>query len=185
LSVYPAVTLTLGIWALLGFVASITLLGTALRPAGREWLRHTMGGDARSAIAGAWVVALVAMAGSLYFSDVVGFTPCLLCWDQRILMYPLVVLLGVALWLREPGAWRITIGLPLLGLVIATYHVALQYRPSLGIVACDEGVPCSGRYLAVFGFISIPMMAAFAFLLIVALLVVAAVAQGPEDASVE
>ena len=150
-----------------------------LSPAGRRWLRDTTGRDARPAIVGAWVVAIVGMAGSLYFSDVVGFTPCTLCWYQRILMYPLVVLLGVALWLREPGAWRITIGLPLLGLVVATYHVALQYRPSLEILACDEGVPCSGRYLTVFGFISIPMLAAFAFLLICALLGVAAVVEQP------
>lgn len=181
-SIYPAVTLMLGIWALLGFAASVALLGLSLRPAGRARLRGTTGGDSRPLIAGAGVVALVAMVGSLYFSEVVGFTPCLLCWYQRICMYPMVLLLGVAFWLREPGAWRIMIGLPVVGLAIATYHTALQYRPSLEILACDEGVPCSGRYLSIFGFVSIPTLAAFAFLLILALLVAVAVVEA-EDAS--
>ena len=182
MSLYSPIVTLLAVWAILGFGAALALFGVALRPGGRNWLRRTLGDSGRQPIAGAWVVAAVAMAGSLYFSDVVGFPPCLLCWYQRILMYPLVLLLGVGLWLREPGIWRITLPLPLLGLVIAAYHVALQYRPSIEILACDAGVPCSGRYLAVFGFVSIPTLSAVAFLMIVALMVVASVAEGSPDA---
>jgi disulfide bond formation protein DsbB len=85
-------------------------------------------------------------------------------------MYPIVFVLGVGLLKRDPTAWRFALPLPLLGLVISLYHVALQYRPSLEIVSCEVGVPCSARYMAVFGFVSIPVMAAAAFLLIAVLL---------------
>jgi disulfide bond formation protein DsbB len=57
-----------------------------------------------------------------------------------------------------------------LGLLIAIYHVTIQWMPSLDVGACSSGAPCTGRYLAVFGFVSIPTMAGAAFLLIVALL---------------
>ena len=174
---YSTVTLTLGVWAILGSVAAVALLATALSPSGRARVRTVLGGSGRQAIAGAWVTAFIAMAGSLYFSSIVGFAPCVLCWYQRIMMYPLVLLLAAALWLREPGAWRIAIVLPITGLVIALYHVAVQYRPDMEILACEGGIPCSGRYLAVFGFISIPVLAAAAFLLIISLMVTAAVAE--------
>ncbi len=174
---YPAVTLTLGVWAILGVLAAVALFAAALRPKTRSGIRRSLGGSGRQPIAGAWVTALIAMAGSLYFSSVIGFAPCVLCWYQRIMMYPLVLLLAVALWLREPGVWRITVVLPITGLVIALYHVAVQYRPGIEIIACEGGIPCSGRYLAVFGFISIPVLAAAAFLLILSLMVTAAVAE--------
>ncbi len=174
---YPAVTLTLGVWAILGSVAAVALFAAALSPTARVRVRGALGGSGRQAIAGAWVTACIAMAGSLYFSSVVGFAPCVLCWYQRIMMYPLVLLLAAAFLLREPGAWRITIVLPIVGLVIALYHVAVQYRPGIEILACEGGIPCSGRYLAVFGFISIPMLAAAAFLLIISLMVTAAIAE--------
>jgi disulfide bond formation protein DsbB len=188
-TLYPAVTLTLAIWAVLGVSAAVLLLVVTLRPGGRSWLQDRLHGNGRQPIAGAWVVALVAMMGSLYFSDIVGFTPCLLCWYQRILMYPLVFVLGVALWLREPGVWRTTLVLPLLGALIALYHVALQYRPSLELVGCEASAPCSGRYMAVFGFVSIPVLAASAFFIIVVLMITAAVAEKaqepPPDVSAE
>jgi disulfide bond formation protein DsbB len=60
--------------------------------------------------------------------------------------------------------------LALVGLAIAAYHVTIQWMPSLDVGACSVGAPCTGRYLAVFGFISIPTMAGAAFLLIISLL---------------
>lgn len=181
MNLYPAVTLTLGVWAILGSAAAVALFAMTLIPAGRARIRAALGGSGRQPIAGAWVTALVAMAGSLYFSAVVGFAPCVLCWYQRIMMYPLVLLLAMALLLRERGAWRVTIVLPITGLVIALYHVAVQYRPEMEILACEGSIPCGGRYLAVFGFISIPVLAASAFLLITSLMVTAAVAESQTE----
>ncbi|HIF22151.1 MAG TPA: disulfide bond formation protein B, partial [Gemmatimonadetes bacterium] len=117
----------------------------------------------------AWFVSLVAMSGSMYFSDVVGFVPCLFCWYQRIAMYPIVLVLGMGLLYRDPRVWRFALPLPLVGVALSLYHVALQYQPSLEIVSCGTGVSCSARYMAVFGFVSV--MSAAAFLLISALLI--------------
>jgi disulfide bond formation protein DsbB len=110
------------------------------------------------------------MVGSLYLSDVMHFLPCLLCWYQRIAMYPLVVVLGVGMLRSDPGVWRFAIPLPVIGAAIAAYHVMIQWRPNLEVTSCAIGAPCTGRYVAVFGFISIPTMAAAAFLLITVLL---------------
>jgi disulfide bond formation protein DsbB len=138
--------------------------------AGRRYLLSYFGGQERHPIAWAWSVAAVATAGSLYFSDVAGLVPCLLCWYQRIAMYPLVLILGVA-WVRaDASVWRYALPLPVVGLVISTYHRILQERPSLELVPCGVGPPCSGRYINALGFITIPTMAGVAFLVIIALL---------------
>jgi disulfide bond formation protein DsbB len=168
---YPQIVQILATLALLGTGAAVGLLLAHGSPAGRAWLRERLGGRELHPIGWAWFVALVAMLGSLYFSDVVGFIPCLMCWYQRIAMYPIVLVLGMGLLLRDPTVWRFALPLPLVGLVISLYHMSVQYRPSLEVVSCGSGVPCSARYLLVFGFISIPVMAAAAFLLIAVLLI--------------
>jgi disulfide bond formation protein DsbB len=71
---------------------------------------------------------------------------------------------------RDAGVWRYALPLAAVGLLIAAYHVTIQWMPSLDVGACSVGAPCSGRYVAVFGFISIPTMAGAAFLLIIALM---------------
>ena len=85
-------------------------------------------------------------------------------------MYPLVLILGVAVVRGDPGVWRYALPLTLVGFVIAAYHVALQWNPTLDVVSCGVGAPCSGKYLSVFGFVTIPTMAGGAFLLITGLL---------------
>jgi disulfide bond formation protein DsbB len=167
---YPAIAT---IFAILSFVAvALALgLGAALAvPSGRARLRDALLGQERHPIGWAGGVALLAMAGSLYLSEVVHLTPCSLCWYQRIAMYPLVLVLGVGLVRADTGVWRYAMPLSVLGLLIAIYHVTIQWMPSLDVGACSSGAPCTGRYLAVFGFVSIPTMAGAAFLLIVALL---------------
>ena len=169
---YTTITLTLGSLALAAVVLGVGVMVALALPRGREMVRRALGGYERHVIAWAWIVASMAMAGSLYLSDVVGLVPCLLCWYQRIAMYPLVLVLGVGLFRDDVGAWRFALPLPVVGLVIAAYHVALQLQPSLDVVSCEAGAPCTVRYLAVFGFVSIPVMAGSAFLLITALLLV-------------
>ena len=121
-----------------------------------------------------WLVALVAMLGSLYFSEIRNFVPCTLCWYQRILMYPLVVLLGIAAWNRDRGIVKYALPMTLLGIVISGYHVLDQKIPTFGFAgACSSGVPCNIAYINYFGFVTIPVLAFTAFVLISALLVIA------------
>ncbi len=124
---------------------------------------------------GAWLVAIVATAGSLYFSEVRSFVPCALCWWQRILMYPLVVVLGVATFRQDAGVWRTALPLSVLGLGTSTYHYLIQKVPGFAPPAsCASGVPCSAQYIDWFGFVTIPLLAGIAFALITALLVLLA-----------
>ena len=117
-----------------------------------------------------WTVAVLATVGSLYFSEVARFTPCTLCWYQRIAMYPFVVLLGVAMLRRDerPPAGAST--LAAIGAVLAGYHVALEWIPSLDSGACSAAVPCTFVWFRVFGIFSLPTLALIAFLLIITLL---------------
>ena len=167
---YTGIVQTLAALALLATGAAVGLMLAQATSSGRAWLRDRLSGQDLHPIAWAWFVALVAMSGSLYFSEVVGFVPCLFCWYQRIAMYPIVFVLGMGLLYKDPMVWRFALPLPLVGVVLSLYHVALQYQPSLEIVSCGTGVSCSARYMAVFGFVSIPVMSSAAFLLISALL---------------
>lgn len=178
---YALVVQTLAGAALLAFAAVLALLGALATAGGRAWLGGALGGQERHPIAWAWVVAAIATAGSLYFSDGVGLVPCLLCWYQRIFMYPLVLVLAVG-WARaDVGVWRYGLPLALVGLAISAYHRVLQARPSLELVQCGTGPPCTGRYLNVFGFVTIPTMAGAAFLLIITLMVILRVLESVES----
>jgi hypothetical protein len=123
------------------------------------------------AVAVAWVVATLATAGSLYFSEVAGFTPCTLCWYQRIAMYPMVVLLGIGA-LRRLRSVTGTPALAAIGAAISGYHVALEWVPSLDTGACAVVAPCTFVWFRAFGVFSLPSLALVAFLLILTLLLV-------------
>lgn len=115
----------------------------------------------------AWLQSIVATAGSLYFSEVMFFQPCVLCWLQRIFMYPLVLILGVGVWRRDPNVRWYALPLSLIGLAISLYHNAMQY----GIIppgACsvDAVVSCTTPWINWFGFVSIPLLAFVAFTVI-------------------
>ncbi len=118
----------------------------------------------------AWTISLVATLGSLFYSEIVGYTPCQLCWIQRIFMYPLVIIFGVALIKRE-----ISIALPgflmgIIGLFIGIYHYSLQKVPALqGTAGFCGDIPCNLQYVNYFGFITIPFMSFFAFFMITVL----------------
>lgn len=119
----------------------------------------------------AWLVAVVATAGSLYFSEVRLFVPCTLCWYQRILMYPLVIVLGLAAFRRSSVVVPYVLPLSVLGAGVALFHYGEQKVPGFGAPAmCRSGVPCSTQYIDVFGFVTIPFLALVAFALITLLL---------------
>ncbi|MGA7227656.1 MAG: disulfide oxidoreductase [Acidimicrobiia bacterium] len=118
----------------------------------------------------AWLVALVSTAGSLFYSDVIGFEPCRLCWFQRIAMYPMAIILLVGAIRRDRQIKFYALPLALGGLAISVWHYLIQALPALeGGGSCGT-VPCSARYVEVFGFISIPFMAGAGFIVISVLL---------------
>ncbi|CAM4491976.1 disulfide oxidoreductase [Paenibacillus tarimensis] len=119
---------------------------------------------------GAWAVSVLATAGSLYLSEVMQFMPCSLCWFQRIFMYPLTIMLGIASAKNSPAVIPYAIPLVIIGAAFSLYHTIIQkLPPSLNTAACGP-VPCRGDYLDWFGFITIPMLALTAFLIILAAL---------------
>ncbi|OOC61439.1 disulfide oxidoreductase [Paenibacillus ihbetae] len=131
----------------------------------------------------AWLVAAVATSGSLFLSEVWHFTPCVLCWYQRIFMYPLVVLLGIAAYRQQTFIVPYILPLIVIGGGISTYHIIIQKLPrSSDAVACGP-VSCLNDYLNWFGWLTIPMLALSAFLLIAAALWLARRAQKQEQAN--
>jgi hypothetical protein len=118
----------------------------------------------------AFVVALVTSLGSLYFSEVADYRPCTLCWYQRIAMYPLVVVLGIASVSRDFAVRRYVWGLSGVGAAISTYHWLLERFPSLETDVCDMTQPCSVTWFEQFGFVTLAFMAFCGFAAIAALL---------------
>lgn len=114
-----------------------------------------------------WTVAFIATLGSLYYSEVRGFVPCTLCWYQRILMYPIVLIAGIALYEKNGRAALTTMVFSIIGGSLSLYHYGIQKLSFLTKTAPTCGnVPCTGQYVNYFGFITIPFMALIAFILI-------------------
>lgn len=115
----------------------------------------------------AWFQALIATLGSLFFSEVMELTPCILCWYQRIMMYPLVFVLTIGILLRDQRLRYYALPLSGTGLVISIYHNLLYYNIiSESLAPCTAGVSCTTRQIELFGFITIPLMALTAFTVI-------------------
>jgi disulfide bond formation protein DsbB len=131
----------------------------------------------------AWIAAIIATLGSLYFSEVRHFIPCTLCWYQRIFMYPLAIILGIAVYRNDNSIYRYVLPLSIIGMGISGYHTVLQKIPYLQqFEMCTTGVPCSKDYLNWLGFITIPLMAFIAFTVITICLVVLAQSKKEETA---
>lgn len=119
----------------------------------------------------AWLVALVATAGALFLGEVMGKTPCLLCWYQRIAMFPLVLVLGLGVFDGDARSARYALPLAWAGWSVALYHSLLYW----GVISeaaspCRQGVSCADADLQVAGFVPIPLMSLLAFTAILALL---------------
>jgi disulfide bond formation protein DsbB len=123
----------------------------------------------------AWIVATVALLGSLYFSEVLLYVPCTLCWYQRILMYPLAIILAVAAYRQDRQVVRYALPLSVLGVGVSSFHYLEQKVPWISSSAvCRSGVPCDVQYINWLGFITIPYLALVAFALITVLLIITA-----------
>lgn len=114
-------------------------------------------------LAFAWLVALVATLGSLYYSEVRNFIPCTLCWYQRIAMYPLVLILGLATWRNDVHIRPYALTLSLVGLFWSSYHLLELWVPGLAPNVCKGPIPCNVEYIPSF---PIPLQAGIAFTLI-------------------
>jgi disulfide bond formation protein DsbB len=114
----------------------------------------------------AWTIALVSMVGSLFFSEVMNLPPCVLCWYQRIAMYPLVLIIGIGIISHDGRMKNYALPLCLIGLAVSIYHNLLYYGliPD-SLTPCQEGVSCTSRQIEWLGFITIPLLALSAFIL--------------------
>jgi disulfide bond formation protein DsbB len=163
----------LALLAALGVIAVVVLAVAGRLGAVREQFGTT-------ALWLAFAVATTATAGSLYLSEVARYVPCTLCWYQRIAMYPLVIILGIAAWRVDAGVRRYVVPLAATGAVIAAYHAALQRLPGLPSDACSLDAPCTAIYVERLGFVTIPVMALIGFVAILALMLGLLPAAGAE-----
>ncbi len=124
-----------------------------------DWLGAT---SRHIALLAAWI----ATCGSLFFSEVLRWQPCVLCWYQRILMYPLAILLAIGIVRRDRGLHVYVLPFSIAGIGVSLYHYLLIKTDWLPPPACTVGVPCTVDYLNWFGFINIPFLALTAFLII-------------------
>lgn len=119
----------------------------------------------------AWVVSIIATLGSLYFSEIKGYIPCELCWYQRIAMYPLTIILGIAAFYDEKRIKKYILPITIIGGSISLYHYLVQKVPGFAAIKpCVQGVPCNAEYINWFGFITIPFLALTAFTIITVLM---------------
>lgn len=121
-------------------------------------------GSRRAVVLITWFVSLVGTGTSLYWSLVLGWIPCDLCWYERICMYPSFVILTIALLTRDSNVWRYVIALSGIGSIVALYHYLLQVVPALSnTISCSSPVPCQFPEFDVFGWITPPLFAFLAF----------------------
>ena len=119
----------------------------------------------------AWATALVAVAGALFLGEVVGKPPCVLCWYQRIAMFPLVVVLGLGLLPLDVRCVRYALPLVLAGWAIALYHMLTLWGVvSAELVPCGQGASCSDAAAQSVGEVPIPLLSLGTFTVILGLL---------------
>lgn len=131
-------------------------------------MNSTMSKDA--ALTGAWIVALASSLAVLYIGEVLGQTPCNLCWFQRAFMFPLPIILGLGLWWQDDRVGRYGVALALGGAAIALWHMGLYsgVLPEPIRPCTATGPSCTGDNQLVLG-VPIPLLALIAFALIAVL----------------
>ncbi len=121
----------------------------------------------------ALIQAIVAVLGSLYFSNILLLPPCVLCWYQRIAMFPLFITLIVGILIRDRNTHLFVLPPAILGWCIALYHCLLYYKIIPDTLApCSTGVSCTTKYVEYFGFVTIPLLSCIAFSVIISLMIV-------------
>ena len=121
-----------------------------------------------------WLLVSVSATISLFFSSVLSYQPCVLCWYQRICLFPLILIFAAGLFPAfDKSVIRYALPLTIAGGLTALYHTLL-YAGIIpeNIQPCSQGVSCTEKYIELFGFISIPMMSFFAFTTLAILLTI-------------
>lgn len=122
---------------------------------------------------GAWLIALVSTLGALFIGEVMGQAPCDLCWYQRVFMFPLVAVTGVAALRSDSAAWLYALPLAVIGWLVAGFHNLLYFGiVPTAIKPCGDGPSCSGEGMTLFGTLPLPLLSLAAFSIIIALLLV-------------
>lgn len=173
---HKAVEQILSLLAFAGLAGvGVTWLGVLLQRLGVGRLGSRIADTLDGAELGlAWVVALTAVGGSLYFSEVANYIPCLLCWYQRIAMYPMVILLLVGIVRRERVIAPYALVLAAAGLIVSIYHYQLEWFPEQGsICSTTASVPCHIVWFRHFEVATIPFLAGSGFLMIGTLMAIA------------
>src|SRR5665213_3769815 len=108
----------------------------------------------------AWIQAIIGLAASLYFSEFQHFAPCILCWYQRICLYPLVIILAVGIILKDKRVFWYALPLAIIGWCISVFHNLLQYGVVTEAISpcANTGVSCTDKYVNYYGFITIPLL---------------------------
>ena len=170
-------------FSLLVFV-SIGLAVAALLPwLVRSWRGPVWGSLVPLRLPIAAAVASTCMLGSLYFSEVANYAPCTLCWYQRIAMYPLVLILGIAAARGDAFVRRYVAPIAAVGALISIYHIGVERLPGLPTGSCSVAAPCDLIWVERFGFVTIPVMALAGFVAILTLLLVYTGGPQPERES--
>lgn len=127
----------------------------------KKWL-------AQNALYLALIQALISTLGSLYASEVLKFAPCVLCWYQRVAMYPLVPIFLVGILKKDKNLPFYVLPLAIFGGLVALYQVLLQagFIPE-SATPCTFGVSCTTRYLNLLGFIDFPFLSLLSFVFII------------------
>jgi len=147
--------LGVGVWLLFGIYLHPKLISKKIRDF-----------KSRHGLIVIFLVSIMAVVGSLLYSDGVGFEPCSLCWIQRIFMYPIPLIAYLAYKPKDVGSIKYIKALAIFGLVVAVYHLILTYAPS-GNLPCPTGtISCAVKYVNQFGFVTIPLMSFSTFLAI-------------------
>lgn len=111
-----------------------------------------------------FIISLASIFGSLFFSEIMKFPPCNLCWYQRIFIYPVALIILSGMYLNSKDTNRFLTPFISLGLMFSIYHNLVYYKIIQIIVPCTESAPCTAQQLNYLGFITIPLLSLCAFL---------------------
>jgi disulfide bond formation protein DsbB len=122
-----------------------------------------------------FIISLSGALFSLVYSEIIGFLPCVLCWYQRIFLFPVVFIFGAAVWYKDRKVVKYTLPLLAVGFIISVYQNFFYYFGESSNLPCDaSGVSCYQQLISEFGgYISIPMLALSSFLALITIVLVA------------
>ena len=116
----------------------------------------------------AWVTSAAATLGALFIGEILGKLPCNLCWYQRIFMFPLPVILGIAAYKLDFGVYRYALPLSVIGVLVAAFHSLLFFKilPEEVKPCMATGPSCSGADMMLWNTFPLPLLSLAAFALI-------------------